>query len=138
MHALEEIRRTLVPEGILIDLRPLAAQWPVEIVTTSGMRVMGRMTDLPTGLADDEASNQAVEEAACRGWFIQENEQIFPAYLYWDTPDEMATYMAERWSDFVKLEDPILAAAQSAWEAAGADRRVRVRLKMLLTRWRKK
>lgn len=137
MHALEEIRRTLVPEGILVDLRPLAAQWPVEIVAADGIRVMGRLTDLPAGLSDDEASNQAVEETARRGWFIQEEEQIFPAYLYWDAPDEMAVYMAERWSDFVKLEDPILAAAQSAWEAAGVDRRVRVRLKMLLTRWRK-
>jgi hypothetical protein len=137
VHALEEIQRTLVPEGILLDLRPLADQWPVEIVTRSRTRVMGRVSDLPPGLADDEASNQAVEEAARRGWFVREEEQIFPAYLYWDTPDEMAAYMAERWSDFVKLEEDTLEAAQSTWVASGKEKRVRIRLKMLLTRWRK-
>ena len=137
MHALEEIRRTLVPEGILIDLRPLADRWPVEIVTRGRNRVMGRLTDLPTGLADDEASNRAVEEATRRGWFVREEEQIFLAYLYWDDPGEMAAHLTERWSDFVKLEADTLRAAQSAWASATKEKRLRIQLKMLLTRWRK-
>jgi SAM-dependent methyltransferase len=137
VHALEEIRRSLVPGGILLDLRPLANQWPVEIVTRGEKRVMGRLTDLPTGPADDEASNQAIEEAARRGWYIQEKERIFSAYLYWDDPDEMAAYMAERWSDFVQLEEATLRAATSAWTIADEEKRVRIRMKMLLTRWRK-
>ncbi|HEY5268876.1 MAG TPA: hypothetical protein VII97_00945 [Anaerolineales bacterium] len=32
VHALEEIQRVLAPGGTLLDLRPLADCWPVEIV----------------------------------------------------------------------------------------------------------
>jgi len=137
VHALEEIRRVLAPGGILLDLRPLADRWPVEVVTVDGVRVMGRLTDLPSGLADDEASNEAMQEVARRGWFVCEEEQIFPMFTYWDDPDEMAAYMAERWADFIKLEDVTFKAAGVAWKAAGADRRVRIQMKMLLTRWQR-
>ena len=33
VHALAEIRRVLVSDGVLIDLRPLADQWPVEVAS---------------------------------------------------------------------------------------------------------
>jgi hypothetical protein len=138
VHALEEIHRTLVSDGILIDLRPLADRWPVEVVTSGTVRVTGHVTDLPSGLADDEASNRAMEEAARRGWFVRESEQIFPAFIYWDSPDEMSAYIADRWTDFVKLEEDTLQAARVLWNTAGDDRRVRVKTKMLLTRWRKR
>jgi hypothetical protein len=137
VHALSEIRRTLIPDGLLLDLRPLADRWPVEVVTGTRVRVTGCLTDLPTGLADDEASNRAMQEAARRGWFVRADEQIFPAFIYWDDPDEMSAYMAERWADFVKLEDETLAATRAAWEEAGEGKQARIRAKMLLTRWRK-
>ena len=138
VHALEEIRRTLVSGGILIDLRPLADRWPVEVVTGGQIHVMGCVTDLPTGLADDESANNAIAESARRGWFIREEEEFFPAYLYWDNPDEMSTYISERWADFVKLEEDTLRATKILWDTAGDEKGMRIRLKMLLTRWRKK
>jgi hypothetical protein len=137
VHALSEIRRTLIPDGLLLDLRPLADRWPVEVVTGSRVRVTGRVTDLPSGLSDDEAANNAVAEARRRGWFVRADEQVFPAFIYWDDPDEMSAYMTERWADFVKLEDETLIATRAAWEASRDNRRVRIRTKMLLTRWRK-
>jgi hypothetical protein len=137
VHALKEIHRILVSHGILLDLRPLADRWPVEVVSGNQVRVMGRVADLPTGLADDEASNRAMEEAERRGWFVRESEQIFPAFIYWDNPDEMAAYIADRWTDFVKLEEDALQAARVLWNTAGDDKRVRIKIKMLLTRWRK-
>ncbi len=138
VHALEEIRQTLVSDGILLDLRPLADRWPVEVVSGGQVYMMGRLTDLPSGLADDDAANNAIVESTRRGWFIREQEQFFSVYLYWDTPDEMSTYIAERWTDFVKLEEDTLRATKILWDTAGDDKRVRIRLKMLLTRWRKK
>ncbi len=137
VHALEEIHRVLAPGGILLDLRPLADRWPVEVMTADEVRVMGRLTDLPSGLADDEASNEAMKEVARRGWFVREEEHIFPMFTYWDDPDEMAAYIAERWADFIKLEDETFKAAGAAWEAAGEGRQVRTRMKMLLTRWQR-
>jgi SAM-dependent methyltransferase len=137
VHALEEIRRILVPDGVLIDLRPLADRWPVEVKSGHAYREIGRLTDLPTGLADDEAANCAIKEATLQGWFVSESEWIFPFFYYWETPEEMREHIKEKWTDFMQLEEDIFSAVQSAWSATGADRRVRVRLKMLLTCWRK-
>jgi hypothetical protein len=60
VHALEEIRRILVPAGILIDLRPMAGSWPVQVVSERAQREVGRLIDLPAGLADYKASNRAM------------------------------------------------------------------------------
>jgi hypothetical protein len=138
VHALEEIRRTLIPDGVLIDLRPLAIGWPVEVTSSRACVEAGRLTDLPAGLADDEAANHAFMEAARRGLFERESEQSFPFFYSWETPDEMRQHIQEKWEGFLLLEDQVFSAAQKAWAASDADRRVRVRLKMLLTRWRKR
>ena len=138
VHALEEIRRTLVPEGVLIDLRPLADRWPVEVTSGRLCHPIGRLTDLPAGLADDEAAENAVLEAVRQGWFRRELKQTFPFFYYWETPEEMRAYLREKWVDFVRLEEAEYSSAESTWAATGADGRVRVKLKMLLTRWRKR
>jgi hypothetical protein len=137
VHALEEIRRSLVPGGILLDLRPLAASWAVEVTSGSHHREVGRLTDDPQAPAYDQAANKALRKAARRGWFIRESEASFPFFYYWDTPEEMRNYIQEEWSDFIQQDEALLSAAKSAWEAAGTDRRMRVRLKMHLARWRK-
>lgn len=138
MHALDEIWRTLVLDGVLIDLRPLADRWPVEVTSDNTYREIGRLTDLPTGLADDAAANNAFKDASQQGWFVRENEQIFPFFYYWETPEEMREYIKEKWTDFMRLEEDIFFATQSVWKTTVAGRRVRVRLKMLLTSWRKR
>jgi hypothetical protein len=99
--------------------------------------MMGQLTDLPTGLADDESANNAIAESARHGWFVREEEEFFSIYLYWDNPDELSTHMTARWSDFVKLEDETFEAVQAAWKTAGDEKHVRIKVKMLLTRWRK-
>ena len=137
VHALDELRRVLIPGGTLLDLRPLADRWPVEIVEDGNHHQTGRLTDLPTGLSDDQAANLSVEEAARRGWFKRGSELTFPLYAYWDNPDEMIAYVTDQWADFVRLGDDVQKPTQAAFAAAGGDRRVRLKLKMLLTRWQK-
>jgi hypothetical protein len=138
VHALGEIRRTLVSEGVLIDLRPLSDPGSVEVASDNTWYEMGWLTNLPGGSADDAAAKNAFREAARRGWFFRESEQNFPFLYYWDTPEEMREYIKEKWSDFTVLEDDLFSTIQSAWATAGSDRHVRVRLKMLLRRWRKR
>jgi hypothetical protein len=137
VHALDEIHRTLVRGGILIDLRPLADRWPVDVTSGREHHEVGRLSDLPAGLADDEAANRAVEESAARGWFAREREKTFPFFYYWDTPTEMCEYVTKEWEKFVELEEDVMKATKSAWEIANADSRVGVRMKMLMTRWRR-
>ena len=137
VHALDETGRTLVPNGILIDLRPVEDHWSVEVASGKEVKIAGQLTDMPTGKADDEAAFRAMREVESRGWFVKEREEEFAFFYYWDTPSEMKEFMEEEWEDFEKIEEDVYRAAQSLWSLANADARVRVRVKMLITRWEK-
>ncbi|MBC7878285.1 MAG: hypothetical protein H7Y59_14035 [Anaerolineales bacterium] len=137
VHALDEIRRTLKPNGILIDLRPVEENWKVEINDSTQNQVAGRLNDMPMGLEDDEAAFKAMREVESRSWFIKEKEEEFAFFYYWDTPSEMKEFMEDEWEDFEKIEDDVYQKTKSIWSQANADARVRVRVKMLITRWKK-
>jgi len=137
VHALDEIRRTLKPNGILIDLRPVEDNWLVEIASQQEVQVAGCLTDMPVGKADDEAAFRAMSEVESRGWFVKEHEEEFAFFYYWDTPSEMKEFMEQEWEDFEKIEEDVYHAAQSLWSLANADASVRVRVKMLITSWKK-
>jgi len=136
VHALDEIRRTLKPNGILIDLRPVEDNWQVEVASQQEVQVAGKLTDVPSGQKDDEAAFQAMHDVESQGWFTKECEENFTFFYYWDTPSEMKEFMDIEWEDFEKIEDDVYRAAQSLWSQANADARMRVRVKMLITRWR--
>jgi hypothetical protein len=110
VHALDEIRRTLKPNGLLIDLRPVEANWLVEVVSSAGWQAAGRLSDLPVALEDDEAAFQAMREQ----------------------------FMDEEWEDFEKMEEHVYQKAGSMWASANADARLRVRVNMLITLWEKR
>src|SRR3989304_1799619 len=112
VHALDEIRRTLKPNGLLIDLRPVEDHWSVE------------------------AAFKAMREVESRRWFIKEKEEEFAFFYYWDTPSEMKEFMEDEWQDFEKLEEAVFQKTKSLWASANADARVRVHVKMLITRWK--
>src|SRR5215207_1863231 len=112
VDALAEIRRVLVPDGVLIDLRPILDRWPVEVISTREVRETGRMQDFPIGLADDAAANRAIAQASTSGWFTRERE------------------------DFFYLDEEAKRATRSAWAIGDADARVRLKVKMLITRWK--
>jgi hypothetical protein len=138
VHALDEIRRTLKPNSTLIDLRPVEDNWTVEIPSSSGLQIAGRMNDMPIGIADDAAAFAAMKDVESRGWFVREQEEEFAFFYYWDTPSEMKEWIDEEWDEFTKMEDEVYRKARSLWASANADARVRVRVKMLITRWKKK
>ncbi len=137
VHALAEIRQVLVPDGVLIDLRPLEARWPVEVASAASIVEVGRLTDLPIAVADDEAATRAMQEAESCCWFVREREEIFSYVYSWDRPSEMKEFMEDEWEGIEKLEESVYQSAQSAWAVANADARVQVRVKMLITRWKK-
>jgi hypothetical protein len=137
VHALEEVHRTLTPNGLLIDLRPVLERWPVEVAWGTSYREVGRLTDLPEGLSDDEAADRAMDEAARRGWFAFEQGERFSIFYSWDTANDLEQHLREEWDGFVQLEDEVNRAVKSAWAVADADAYVRVRASMIINRWRK-
>jgi len=137
VHALREIGRVLVAGGTLIDLRPLADRWFVEVLSSGGKQEAGRVTDLPQGLADDAAANGAMAEAERAGLFRRDREELFAFYYSWDSPKEMQEYMDQEWADFCAVDEAEWKQIRSRWAVSDADSRVGVRLKMLITRWLK-
>ena len=137
VHALDEIRRVLVPDGILIDLRPLADHWRVEVASLREVRRTGHVTDLPEQTGGDVASNEAMQTVEQRGWFQREQEELFPFIYSWDTPSEMEEFVNEDWQDFIELDDDTKRTTRSAWAIADADGSVRIRMNVLIARWRK-
>ena len=135
VHALEEIRRVLIPGGILIDLRPVAANWPVEVVSRRERQSAGRMTDSAEDVEQDEAANRSMATAAERGWYQRERERNFPFSYYWDSPEQMLEFVREEWADFASVDEDVMRRVRSLWAVADADARVRVQLNMLITRW---
>lgn len=137
VHALSEIRRVLIPDGILIDLRPMLDRWHVEVVSARETNVIGRVNDFEVGLADDTAANHAMAQAELHGWFIREREEFFPFVYSWDTPTEMEEWLAEEWNDFIGWDEDSKRITRSVWAMADGDARVQLRMKMLIARWRK-
>lgn len=137
VHALTEIQRVLMPNGILIDLRPVLDRWPVEVASAREARVTGRVTDFEVGCADDEAANRAMAEAESTGRFIRERGEFFSFVYSWDTPTEMEEWLQEEWNDFISLGDETRHVTRSAWALSDGDARVRLKMKMLIARYRK-
>jgi SAM-dependent methyltransferase len=137
VHALREVRRVLAPEGVLIDLRPVADRWPVEVLATDEKWVAGQVDDLPAQLADDVASADALAQAARAGWLVPEDAQTFDFWYYWETPEAMQAYVAEEWKGYIGLPAEVYERAQALWARAGPGSRIRVPVKMHLGRWRK-
>jgi hypothetical protein len=136
VHALREIWRVLAPHGWLLDVRPLAANAPLEIVVGNHVWRAGRV-DEAGGLPDDHAANEAVRTVVRDGWFIRERQKRFEYAWYWDTLDELQTHIAERWSNSVKMPAAVGADAARLLATAGTGARVRLRLTLTIARYRK-
>jgi hypothetical protein len=136
VHALSEIRRVLVPDGVLIDLRPFTEEWRIEVFSARETRETGQITPQPVGVADDEAANRAMAEVESRGWFKREDEIYFPIHYVWETASEAEKWIAEEWEGVATLGEEARRATRSAWALGDADSQVRVKVKMLITKWR--
>jgi len=137
VHALSEIRRVLMPDGILMDLRPLAEHWRVEVASLREVKRTGHVTDLPEQTNGDVAANEAMHELERLGWFRREQEELFPYIYSWDTPSEMEEFVSDDWQDFIDLDDETKRATRAAWAVADADSRVRIRMNVWIASWRK-
>jgi hypothetical protein len=111
---------------------------PLEVVSSSETRRAGTANQLPEDRAQDEAANRAIAEAASHNWFVKEHEEFFPFHYYWDSPREAQEYIEAEWSNSISVDEGVWQNVRSMWAVANADAQVRIRLKMLITRWRGK
>lgn len=136
VHALKEVWRALVPDGVLIDLRPYTANPPLEIVAGGQARLAGHF-DNSADLADDLAADKAIEHLVREGWFIRERKGAFDFAWYGDTPDEMKAYADDRWGDKMRLSKAALSKARRLFAHSGEGARVRLRTRIIIARYQK-
>ena len=135
VHALAEVWRILRPGGHLIDLRPIASESPVEVVTGAGTSLAGWLDTTPK-VPSDKASDKAIIEAIKHGWFTEESATTFQYAYYWETVKEMHTFLEENWNSAVLPDSVQTEADRLAYRLPGPVQ-IRVQRTMHLARYRK-
>ena len=128
VHALREACRVLRPGGLLIDLRPIVSQPPVEVLGGDQVAPAGRLDD-SSDSADAAACEQALHLAVAQEWLQPHKTDAFSYSMYWDTPEQMLEYVTANWGDVQVPEDVVVRAQQLA-DVAVRPVRVRIRLTM--------
>lgn len=91
VDALREVRQVVVPNGTLIDVRPVVAPMTIEVVI--GNRPCWAMEiNMYVGLEDEEAADAAVRHARSHEWFAFEKRQPFDFEIYCDTAEDLKAY----------------------------------------------
>lgn len=86
VNALNEAERVVRTGGTLIDLRPIADDAPIEIVTPEEVVSVARVDGSP-GLPHDKAADDAVKIAI--GKLPCSDRKQFRVAVYWDSVAEM-------------------------------------------------
>src|SRR5689334_10752359 len=144
VHALRECWRVLRVGGLLIDLRPFAGNWPLEVVIRpqvpggEGLDVWlaGTLDDSQERPAD-VAANAAMAQAVRAGWFRSERATTFEYIWYWDTLAELEAYIADRWATVMRIPVQTRQEASRLLASAGPDARLRLRRGMLIGSYRR-
>ena len=125
-----------MPEGRLLDIRPISSTPQLEIISGDIVKLAGPLDDSP-GILNDTVANEEIREVASRGMFVKEREESFAYAYYWDTIDQMQAYVEDRWSDFMMLPEPTLEMAHQLVKGSREQVRIRIRRKMLISRYKK-
>ena len=130
VHALEQAWQALRPGGLLVDLRPLSLDSPLEILSAERVERAG-LVDMSADLPDDRAVDQAIEAAVRAAVFLPLVTQRFDFAYYWETFEGMRQYTAEKW-DTAVFPVEVLAKAQALHAELGPNSRFRIVLPMHL------
>ncbi len=136
VDALREMHRALAPGGTLLDLRPVSANNPVELVAGDRVRPLPPISAWGR-VAEDRAADNAVQFAVAAGWFLPERDRRFDFACYFDTVDEMRTLVAEshRMTSVPDYED--IETRRREMAQTGTSVRIRCRRRMMLASYRK-
>ena len=94
VHALCETWRVLAPRGTLLDLRPLSAACPIDVLTVEDEIKVGEV-DATGYSVDDAAADRAVRNVVDDGWFVPYEETRFDFEFYWNTVAEMKSFIEQ-------------------------------------------
>lgn len=131
MHALKEASRILIHNGIMIDVRPLSIDVPLEILNPIGADSAG-MIDLSPERELDLVADKAINEVLSQQQYCQVKKENFDFTYYWNTVDEMKADLEEYWQDEVIISEETWENARRLLVNEPPGARLRVRILMQL------
>jgi hypothetical protein len=129
VHALYEARRVLVPQGILIDLRPHCVAAPLEIVFEKSFESAG-LVDMSLNIAHDLAADKAISIGVREGVIKELRSEYFDIAYYWNSVNEMVADIDENWKEDVILPEEVVRRASILYKKHHAHARLRIPLRM--------
>jgi hypothetical protein len=135
-HALEEVWRIVAADGKLIDVRPLAAHWPIEVVHEGRALPVGTV-DGTLRAPDDHASHQAMTTAVRKGRFRKAREAFFEFAYYWDSLEELKAYVDDCWSDTVTLPESVMVEVRRLLLATSIQHKLCIRRQIMIAKYRR-
>ncbi len=137
VHALEQVWRVLAPGGWMLDLRPLSADWPLEVIVADEPVLAGTVDGSPS-LPDEVAANAATADLVERGLFARETRTLFEFVYYWPTLAEMKTFAANTWAKSAIVPKATQSQARRLVRSASGPTQIRVRRTMEIVRYRRR
>lgn len=107
VHALKKAYRIFAPRGIMIDVRPLSVDVPLEIICQGGMESAG-MIDMSPDIGLDIAADKAIESVHRERLYKELFTESFDFVYYWQTIKDMEEVFKEFWKDDVNVPDEVL------------------------------
>lgn len=135
VHALSEASRVLEHNGVVIDLRPVAAPLEVEVFL-DGEWVGACPLDGSPGVADDQAVRRALAILRSRCFALEAEETFFSA-TYWDAAQGFITYLKETGlRRIVTPADDDFCKVEQLMRQGGPSARIRLHDRMTIGRYR--
>jgi hypothetical protein len=136
VHALIEAYRILAPHGVLIDVRPLSLDVPLEIIYKGGCDSAG-LIDMSPDLELDIAADQAIERVLNDNLFTEVSKEFFDFPYFWKTMKDFLEDIQEFWKDGVNVSDKVLQQAREYIMIRRPQTQIRVRVQMKLVKYEK-
>jgi hypothetical protein len=136
VHALNEAHRILIPTGILIDVRPLSVDVPLEVIYQGGGESAG-MIDMSPDIELDRAADRAIESVLTDQLYRESWVENFDFPYYWKTFRDMKVDLDEYWMTDVIIPEEVLQRARILFRKRRPQTQILVRVRMKLGKYTK-
>jgi hypothetical protein len=136
VYALREAWRVLVPHGVMVDVRPLSVDVPLEIVYKGGCESAG-MIDMSPEIHLDIAADDAIDTVSREGIFRETHKELFDFAFYWKTVKGMQEDLEENWKDELFIDKDVWKRAKKIIKQKHSQTQLRIAMKMKLAIYQK-
>ena len=136
VHALQEAWRVLVPHGIMIDVRPLCVDVPLEIIFEGGSESAG-IVDMSPDIGRDIAADRAIDAVTIERIYKEAKVEFFDFAYYWKAFKDMEEDLEENWKDEVVIPEEVWRRAHILFKKRRPQTRIRVGVRMKLGKYEK-